>query len=113
MKNKLFALIFIFLSVSTFAYGKTVYLDVRTPKEFEQEHISQAINIDVLNSTFTTEVSKLSRDDDYKVYCRSGKRSAQAVSIMKNLGFKHLKNLGGLEDAKKYLNKSKSDQNQD
>ncbi|MEK2646211.1 rhodanese-like domain-containing protein [Bdellovibrio sp. BCCA] len=106
MKNNLFGLILICLGLSTFAYGKTVYLDVRTQKEYEQEHIPQAINIDVLKSSFKSEVAKLNHDDDYKVYCRSGKRSAQAISIMKDSGFKHLENLGGLEDAKKYLNKA-------
>lgn len=95
-----------FLGLASWAQAKEVVLDVRTPKEFQHEHIPQAINIDVLNSNFKAEVAKLNRNDDYKVYCRSGKRSAQAIDIMKSLDFKYLENLGGLEDAKKYFNKS-------
>lgn len=94
------------LGLMSLAQAKEVVLDVRTPQEFQQEHVSQAINIDVLNNNFKAEVAKLNRDDSYKVYCRSGKRSAQAIAIMKDLHFKDMENLGGLEDAKKYFNKS-------
>ncbi|MNL52041.1 Thiosulfate sulfurtransferase PspE precursor [compost metagenome] len=106
MKKIMLLFLITFLEFTSFAYGKEVYLDVRTPKEYEEEHVPQAINIDVLNANFKTEVAKLNRDDDYKVYCRSGKRTAQAIAIMKDLDFKHMENLGGLEDAKKVYNKA-------
>lgn len=103
MIKKLLTFFLIFLGIHCLAEAKEVILDVRTPKEYNTEHIPQALNIDVLNPNFKTEVAKLNRDDSYKVYCRSGKRSAQAISIMKDLGFKKTENLGGLEDAKKVL----------
>ncbi|MFM6927580.1 MAG: rhodanese-like domain-containing protein [Bdellovibrio sp.] len=106
MKMRSVFLISVSLGFTSFAYAKDVFLDVRTPQEFQQDHIPEAINIDVLNSNFKTEVAKLNHDDSYKVYCRTGRRSGQAIAIMKDLKFKHLENLGGLEDAKQFLSKS-------
>ncbi|MDG0818142.1 rhodanese-like domain-containing protein [Bdellovibrio svalbardensis] len=103
MKNLFLVLLLAFTGFHSWAEAKEVLLDVRTPEEYSEGHIPQAINIDVKNQNFKTEVAKLDREDSYKVYCRSGKRSQQAVGIMKDLGFKHLENLGGLEEAKKAL----------
>lgn len=103
MRNFLSLFLLLFLSLASIAFAKEVILDVRTPKEFRQEHVPHSLNIDVLNPSFKTEVAKLSRQDNYRVYCGTGKRSAQAIAIMKDLGFKKTENLGGLEDAKKVL----------
>jgi len=95
-------------TVSSVAFAKVVILDVRTPQEFEQEHIAEALNIDFNNSTtFVPEVMKLNKEDTYKLYCRSGRRSGLALSMMKQMGFKNLENVGGLEDAKKALKGAK------
>ncbi|MBS1972610.1 MAG: rhodanese-like domain-containing protein [Bdellovibrionales bacterium] len=103
MRNAILLLLFLFSSLSSVVFAKVVILDVRTPEEYSKDHVAAAMNIDVKNPNFKTEVSKLSREDEYKVYCASGRRSTQAVSIMQELGFKHLENLGGLENAKKVL----------
>ncbi|MNS57666.1 Thiosulfate sulfurtransferase PspE precursor [compost metagenome] len=107
MKKVLSLATFILLAVSSIAFAKEVILDVRTPQEFEQEHIPQALNIDIQNANFKTEIAKLAKEDSYKLYCRSGRRSGLALSSMKEMGFKNLENLGGLEDAKKTLKTSK------
>jgi len=78
--------------------GKTlesgvVTLDVRTPGEFIEGHISGAINIDVEGMNFATEIEKLDKEATYAVYCRSGRRSAIAVQTMKDAGFKNLFNM--------------------
>lgn len=99
------AVLVIFL-VTSFVSGssaKSIILDVRTPEEYSKDHILEAINVDVRNTNFKNEISKLNRDDEYKVYCAAGKRATQAVSIMQGLGFKHLENLGSLENARKTL----------
>ena len=70
-----------------------VTLDVRTPGEFSQGHISGAINIDVEGPNFATEISKLNKATSYAVYCHSGRRSAIATEIMKKSQFKSLFNL--------------------
>lgn len=103
MKFKFLGLLLTVVFFQSMALAKVIVLDVRTPEEYSQGHLPQAINIDVKNTSFKEEVSKLNRDDDYKVYCAHGRRAAQAVTIMQELGFKHLQNLGGLEDARKAL----------
>lgn len=73
-----------------------VILDVRTEEEVEQGYIPNAINIDIYQGQdFIDAVEKLDKTKNYYVYCRSGKRSAQACSIMKDLGFANTYNLLG------------------
>ena len=70
-----------------------VTLDVRTPAEFSQGHITGAINIDVEGADFAAEISKLNKSTSYAVYCHSGRRSAIATKIMQESQFKSLFNL--------------------
>ena len=62
-------------------------LDVRTPAEFESEHIKNAINIDYKADDFREKLAELDRDKHYVMHCRSGGRSTPALEIMKELGF--------------------------
>ncbi len=74
-----------------------VVLDVRTPEEFGDGHIENAINIDYYSDTFRDELDNLDKSKTYLVYCRSGGRSANAMSIMAELNFKEAYNmLGGM-----------------
>ncbi len=70
-----------------------ITLDVRTPGEFMEGHLVNAINIDVENPSFAAEIEKLDKAATYAVYCRSGRRSANAVATMKDAGFSSLFNL--------------------
>lgn len=72
-----------------------IILDVRTPEEFAEGHLPNAINIDVTNTNFEEEVNKLDKKLSYLVYCRSGKRSSAATSKMATLGFQKITNLEG------------------
>lgn len=72
-----------------------VLVDVRTPDEFATGHIDHAINIDVEDPSFVSEIKKLDTTKTYFVYCRSGNRSAQAVSSMKSGGIKTIYELRG------------------
>ncbi|MFC1937911.1 rhodanese-like domain-containing protein [Chloroflexota bacterium] len=67
-----------------------VILDVRTPREFDQGHIGNAINIDFYCETFREELDRLDKNKAYLLHCRSGNRSAQALAIMKGLGFREV-----------------------
>jgi rhodanese-related sulfurtransferase len=78
-----------------------VILDVRTPDEYNTEHIPGAINIDVEDASFQDEVGALDRDKMYLVYCRSGRRSCIATDIMSTMGFSTLYNMvDGINDWK-------------
>lgn len=71
-----------------------VILDVRTAGEFSQGHIANATNVDVLQTeAFKKYITSLPKDKTYLLYCRSGKRSSTALTIMKENGFADVKHL--------------------
>jgi rhodanese-related sulfurtransferase len=72
-----------------------VILDVRTKAEFDEGHIANAININVESNEFFSEISKLDKSKTYAVYCRSGRRSADALAKMTNEQFISLSHLDG------------------
>lgn len=72
-----------------------VVLDVRTPEEFAEGHLANAINIDFQSGNFANEISKLDKGTTYAVYCRSGNRSGQAVKVLADLGFTDLYDMDG------------------
>jgi rhodanese-related sulfurtransferase len=74
---------------------KLIILDVRTPEEYFEGHIENAINLDVNSTTFATEITKLNKESEYLVYCRSGNRSLVASELMKKSGFKNIFNMEG------------------
>ena len=77
-------------------HSEAVILDVRTEDEFESGHIPNALNIDLrMGPGFIDEVNALDKKKSYYVYCRSGARSAQAVQLMRDLGFSETYNLIG------------------
>ena len=70
-------------------------LDVRTPAEFAEGHLANAINIDFEANDFAQQIKKLDKNSTYAVYCRSGRRSALAADQMSKVGFKNLFNMSG------------------
>ncbi len=74
-----------------------VILDVRTPEEFDEESIENAININYYDDDFRAELNKLDKNKTYLVHCKSGRRSAMALDVMEELNFKVVYNmLGGI-----------------
>lgn len=73
-----------------------VIIDVRTPEEFNREHIQDASNIDFYSDNFKEELKKLDKTKTYVVHCRSGGRSSQTLNIMRELGFREVYNMGGI-----------------
>ncbi len=70
-------------------------LDVRTPGEFGEGHIQNALNIDWNGSSFDAQVSKLDKNKTVFVYCLSGGRSGSAASQLRSNGFKNVLELDG------------------
>ncbi|MCO6475600.1 MAG: rhodanese-like domain-containing protein [Phaeodactylibacter sp.] len=77
-------------------------IDVRTPKEYSEGHIEGAVNIDFYDEGFRQQLEqKLDKDNPVMLYCRSGRRSANAAKQMQALGFKEVYDLkGGILDWK-------------
>ena len=77
-----------------------IILDVRTPQEFAEKHIPNAINVP--NETIGEEIlPELPRVDQLiLVYCRSGNRSKQASEKLVALGYTNVYEFGGINDWK-------------
>ena len=71
-------------------------LDVRTPEEFAEGHIPDAVNIP--NETIGSDVSDVLKDKDQilLIYCRSGNRSKQASSKLAMMGYTNIYEFGGI-----------------
>lgn len=66
----------------------TYLLDVRPLSDFEKVHIAGAHHLDVTDPNFKDEATKtLPKDEIIAVYCNTGKRSAIAQQILKDLGY--------------------------
>lgn len=64
-------------------------IDVRTPAEYADGHLVNAINIDVMNPGFADNADKqLAKEKTVAVYCRSGARSKKAAGILLGKGYK-------------------------
>ncbi len=77
------------------AFSHVVLLDVRTPEEYNRGHLHNAININILDETFTQTVNKLDKKKPVYVYCQVGGRSTRASEKLKALGFVNIVNLMG------------------
>ncbi len=75
--------------------GTHQLVDVRTAEEFEEGHLKNAQNISVTDADFEENMSKLDKDEPVYLYCRSGKRSAKAAQILKEMGFKEIYDMEG------------------
>ena len=115
MKIKVLSLVFLFLGVTSCLkspvdgvqvlevskYEKKMtqpevqLVDVRTPEEFNEGHLENAINIDVTADDFDAKVASLDKEKPVMVYCKSGGRSARASARLKELGFKTITDLEG------------------
>ena len=74
-----------------------VVLDVRTVAEFTEGHIERAILIDQGQSDFVEKAkATLPIDKKIAVYCRSGRRSANAAGKLADIGYKCVNLKGGI-----------------
>lgn len=75
-----------------------VYLDVRTAEERAAGHVAGSLHIPVDELEARLQELEPYRDRDMVVYCRSGRRSANAINLLQDHGFTRLTNGGGLND---------------
>lgn len=79
------------------ADSSVVILDVRKSEEYAESHIKGAILIDQFQNDFMEQAkSKLPKDKTIAVYCRSGRRSANAAGRLAREGFKPVNLKGGI-----------------
>lgn len=81
---------------SSITEDNTVILDVRTPNEWAEGIIENALTINIQDpQSFIEEIEKLDKNKNYYVYCRSGARSGQACQVMNSIGINETNNLSG------------------
>lgn len=70
-------------------------LDVRTEEEYRQGHIPCSRNLP-LHSIDKVRLIAENKDIPLYVYCQSGARSRRAAGTLMQMGYQHVKNLGGI-----------------
>ena len=77
--------------------SSVVILDVRKADEFAESHIKGAILIDQFQSDFVEQAqAKLPKEKTIAIYCRSGRRSANAAGKLADVGYKCINLKGGI-----------------
>ena len=87
------------IAVQEVANSSAYMYDVRTPEEYNTQHVEGAINfnvVDMQNGSYP----QVPEDSKIYVYCRSGNRSAEATQLLKENGYTNITDLGGLGDLK-------------
>ena len=72
-----------------------VLLDVRSPQEYREGHVPGSQNVPLQQLDKVEEVTE-NKDTVLYVYCHSGARSKQAVSLLQAMGYTNVHNLGGI-----------------
>lgn len=76
-----------------------VLLDVRTPEEYAENHLEDALLLPVQELSQQTlnaiGLGEEAKDTEIILYCRSGSRSKTAYDIMKSLGYTNIKSVSG------------------
>ncbi len=82
-----------------------VLIDVRSPEEYARSHIKNAVLMPV--DTVKNSIAAVAPDkaETVYIYCRSGNRAESARKMLLSMGYTDVKNLGGLEDARMFLQK--------
>ena len=83
-----------FEQVSSAASQETVWLDVRFKDEFSKSHLRHSQNIPF--DQFEVELTELSREQSYILYCDTGIRSAVAADWLSEKGFDVAYLIGGI-----------------
>lgn len=72
-------------------------VDVRTPQEYDEGHLNNAILINVQDSSFLSKAEELLiKGKTVAVYCRSGRRSANAARTLVKAGYQVINLDGGI-----------------
>ena len=72
-----------------------VLLDVRSPQEYREGHVPGSQNVPLQQLDKVEEVTE-NKDTVLYVYCHSGARSRQAVSLLNHMGYTNVHNIGGI-----------------
>lgn len=86
--------------------AEVMLVDVRTPAEFAEGSVPDAVNIPL--DRIEDRISEFDKDKEIIVFCRSGNRSAQALSILKDHGFTNVRNGGTWQQVDQAIKSNKN-----
>ena len=72
-----------------------ILLDVRDEEEYRRGHVPGSKNLPLMQLEDVNLFVK-NKDIPVFVYCQSGSRSYEAVNILKRMGYRKVKSLGGI-----------------
>ncbi len=75
--------------------GNVQLIDVRTPEEYAQGHLKNAVNLNYNSDDFEKQIAKLDKTRPVMLYCLSGGRSGKAAGKMEDMGFAEVYNMDG------------------
>ena len=81
----------------------TEIIDTRTAEEYNKSHIVGAINIEMATGGFIAEAVEVENKGTIYVYGETVEEAAEAVTNMRELGFKSVLNIGTFADAQNVL----------
>ena len=77
---------------------EVVILDVREQHEYDSGHISGALCLPVESIGTEVPAELPDKDAEILIYCRSGRRSAEAARKLIKLGYTNICDFGGIQD---------------
>ena len=77
-----------------------VWIDVRSPGEYESGHLDRASNIPWDGISVGVRALELARDTPIYLYCGSGRRAQKALEQLQLDGYDNVVNAGGLDQAR-------------
>ena len=96
------------LATIQFNISSPVIIDVRSPQEFATGSIEGAVNLPLKGLPDSLLSEGIELDEEVVVYCRSGRRSAQAKTVLKAAGFELVFDGGPMSQLEGVLNDSDS-----
>jgi len=102
-KIYIFIIILVVLAVVAIKFlpltNAMTYIDVRTDEEWNAGRIKGAVHFS-LDRLESGELPDIAKDENIRVYCKSGNRAETAKAILEQAGFTSVENAGGFEDLK-------------
>ena len=74
---------------------EAILLDVRSPQESRENHLSGSINLPLYNIESNCNEMLTNKEDTIIIYCQSGNRSKRAMQILQKEGYTNLYNIAG------------------
>ncbi|MBN4053790.1 rhodanese-like domain-containing protein [Haliea sp. AH-315-K21] len=104
VKATIVTLCFLLAACAGMSTRESVWIDVRTIEEYNDDHIAGDLNMPLADIDVAEFSSMFSKDDEINLYCRSGNRAGQAKQILEAAGFTNVNNMGGIGDAREIRN---------